>query len=102
MIPRKSSAGRALFEAECTCAHPHYASRRAELTLQKGSRSRLRRRKPIPSAGGILQYGGERMRTLCMVLTLAMVPSGYAQLIGSRSIVNAASFMAPGDRQSVV
>src|ERR1035437_1272811 len=36
------------------------------------------------------------MRTLCMVLTLAMAPGGYAQLIGSRSIVNSASFMAPG------
>src|ERR1035441_3703066 len=36
------------------------------------------------------------MRTLCMVITLAMAPGGYAQLIGSRSIVNAASFMAPG------
>ena len=36
------------------------------------------------------------MRTLCMVFTLAMAPGGYAQLIGSRSIVNAASFMAPG------
>jgi len=36
------------------------------------------------------------MRTLCMVLTLAMAPGGYAQLIGSRSIVNSASYMAPG------
>jgi uncharacterized protein (TIGR03437 family) len=31
-----------------------------------------------------------------MVLTLAMAPGGYAQLIGSRGIVNAASYMAPG------
>ena len=36
------------------------------------------------------------MRTLCLLLTLAMAPGCYAQLIGSRSIVNAASFMAPG------
>src|ERR1035437_10270798 len=36
------------------------------------------------------------MRTLYMVLALAVVPGGYAQLIGSRSIVNSASFMAPG------
>src|ERR1039458_7886089 len=36
------------------------------------------------------------MRTLCLLLTLAMAPGGYPELIGSRSIVNAASFMAPG------
>lgn len=36
------------------------------------------------------------MRILCMVLTLAMAPGGYAQLIGSRGMVNSASYMAPG------
>ncbi|MGA2185999.1 MAG: hypothetical protein ABSH47_23515 [Bryobacteraceae bacterium] len=36
------------------------------------------------------------MRTLCIVLTLAMAPGGYAQLIRSRGIVNSASFMDPG------
>ena len=36
------------------------------------------------------------MRILCMVLMLAMAPGGYAQLIGSRGIVNTASYVAPG------
>jgi uncharacterized protein (TIGR03437 family) len=36
------------------------------------------------------------MRILGVVLMLAMAPGGYAQLIGSRSIVNSASYMAPG------
>ncbi len=36
------------------------------------------------------------MRILCMALTLAIAPGSYAQLIGSRAIVNSASYMAPG------
>ena len=36
------------------------------------------------------------MRILCMLLTLAIAPGSYAQLIGSRAIVNSASYMAPG------
>jgi uncharacterized protein (TIGR03437 family) len=36
------------------------------------------------------------MRILCIVLTLGMAPWSYAQLIGSRGIVNSASYVAPG------
>jgi hypothetical protein len=52
--------------------------------------------KPVPIARLDFPDTEERMRILCVVFALAMAPGGYAQLIGSRSIVNSASYMAPG------